>query len=158
MMLSISAARMGSASTTLKHNIGKSRRGFSAAMGRREVAFRSGNQKSKPSYAHAALAPDVRRWKSTMAAYGDSEDDEEVFDRSHGYKEAAKARSAFSHEEDWMVNLGRDDSNEWLLGARNPNEWYTGLKPTLCPGAFDLYSLVDVGRRSHPSPPRSQNF
>lgn len=108
-------------------------------MGRREVVFRYGTsirtntQRNNTLHTRAALASDVRRWKSTMAAYGDS-DDEETFHKSHGHAEAAKVRSAFSHEETWMVNLGRGDNNEWLLGPRDPDEWFTGLKPTLCPG------------------------
>jgi hypothetical protein len=141
-MLSVSAARMGCSKTT-RRQIGKCRRGFSAAMGRREVVLRSGTQRSNTLCARAALASDVSRWKSTMAAYGDS-DDEDAFNRSHGHREAAKVRSAFSHEEAWMVNLGRGDNNEWLLGPRDPDEWFTGLKPTLCPGTFENYSLGDI--------------
>ena len=71
-----------------------------------------------------------------MAIYNDS-DDEETLNKSYGYTEAAKVRSAFSHEEAWMVNLGRDGNNEWLLGPRDPDEWFTGLKPTTCPGEND---------------------
>ena len=143
MMLSPSAARMGTVSTTLRH-IGKSRRGFSiAALGRRESEV-NGSGMIRQAFnrsawdARAVIASDLTRWKSTMAAaYSDSEDDEEEFetlDRSHGHAEAVKARSALSHEEAWMVNLGRDDNNEWLLGPRDADDWFTGLKPSICPG------------------------
>lgn len=36
-----------------------------------------------------------------------------------------------------MINLGRDDNNAWLTGPRNVDEWYTGLKPSACPGVDD---------------------
>lgn len=92
-----------------------------------------------------------------MASYdSSSDDDEEDSKRSHGHAEAAKARSAFSHEEAWMVSLGRDDNNEWLLGPRDANEWFTGLKPSTCPGtdtkgvirSLPLPKLDDVTRQS----------
>jgi hypothetical protein len=72
-----------------------------------------------------------------MTSY-DSSDDEEDSNRSHGHAEAAKVRSAFSHEEAWMVNLGRDDCNEWLLGPRDADDWFTGLKPSICPGKEEM--------------------
>lgn len=143
-MLSPSAARMGCVKTTLR-KIGPSGRRFrssssvtTATGGRREAllaAAGSGTGRSRQglSYARAALAADVRRWKSTMASYGDYEDEDDS-NRSHGHAEAAKARSTFSHEEAWMINLGRDDSNEWLTGTRDADEWFTGLKPSICPG------------------------
>ena len=68
-------------------------------------------------YARAVLAADVRGWKSTMAlaSYSDYEDeDDSDSNKSYSHAEAARARSAFSHEEAWMINLGRDNSNEWL--------------------------------------------
>ena len=132
MMLSASAARMGCVKTTLRE-IGKSRRGFSVATGCRRFISPAESKRMNASRVGASFAPDVIRWKSTMAIYGDS-DDEEIFNKSHGYTQAAKVRSAFSHEEAWMVNLGRDDNNEWLLGPRDPDDWFTGLKPTSCPG------------------------
>ena len=134
MMLSTSAARMGCVKTTLRA-IGKSRRGFSVASGCRNL-ISTESKKINAFRAGASLASDINRWKSTMAIYNDS-DDEETLNKSYGYTEAAKVRSAFSHEEAWMVNLGRDGNNEWLLGPRDPDEWFTGLKPTTCPGEND---------------------
>ena len=131
-MLSASAARMGCVKTTLRE-IGKSRRGFSVATGCRKLMSSAETKKGNPFRAGASILSDLNRWKSTMAIYGDS-DDEEAFTKSRGYTEAAKVRSAFSHEEAWMVNLGRDGNNEWLLGPRDPDDWFTGLKPTSCPG------------------------
>jgi hypothetical protein len=136
MMLSLSAARLGSVNSTILR-IGRNGRRFSVAAGRRE-ALLGKSSNSSLSYVRAALASDsVNRWKSTLATYGDSDDDEDGSSaRSHGHAEAAKARSvSFSHEEAWMVNLGRDDNNEWLLGTRDADEWFTGMKPTICPGA-----------------------
>jgi len=40
-----------------------------------------------------------------------------------------------SHQEAWMVNLGRGD-NEWLDGPRG-SAWFTGLEPRVCPGVDD---------------------
>ncbi len=136
MMLSASAARMGCVKTTLRH-IGKNHRKFSVASCRRELLLSSGKQKSNTFRASVALVSDVNRWKSTVAAYGHSAD-EETFDKNHDHAEAAKVRSTFSHEEAWMLNLGRGDNNEWLLGPRDPDEWFTGLKPTSCPGEFEI--------------------
>lgn len=39
-----------------------------------------------------------------------------------------------SHQEAWMVNLGRGD-DEWLSKPRT-GEWFTGLEPNICPGEF----------------------
>lgn len=129
MMLSTSAARMGSVKTTLRH-IGK--RGFrSVARGSRGEKVNAGTGLSRDF--RVPLASDVLRWKSTLATYSDSEDEDESI-RSHGHAEAAKARSVFSHEEAWMINLGRDGNNEWLLKQRDPDDWFTGLKPEICPG------------------------
>jgi hypothetical protein len=132
MMLSPQAARMGCAKTTLRH-IGRSSRRFSAAVSPRKNLLGDAKSRNSLSYARAALSSDVFRWKSTMASYDDSEDEAEL-DRSLGHTEGAKARSVFSREEAWMINLGREDNNEWLLGPRDADEWFTGLKPTICPG------------------------
>lgn len=35
----------------------------------------------------------------------------------------------------WMINLGRNDDNEWLTGPRG-REWFTGVHPRECPGMF----------------------
>ncbi len=37
-----------------------------------------------------------------------------------------------SHQEAWMVNLGRGDE-AWLSGPRH-SDWFTGLEPIACPG------------------------
>jgi hypothetical protein len=84
------------------------------------------------------------RWKSTVAAYNtDSDDDEDhentimINTSANQYDGHAMARTnsaTFSHEEAWMINLGRDNNNTWLTGPRNVDEWYTGLKPSICPG------------------------
>lgn len=43
------------------------------------------------------------------------------------------AAASRSHQEAWMVNLGRGD-DEWLSQPRS-EEWFTGLEPSICPGA-----------------------
>ena len=40
-----------------------------------------------------------------------------------------------SHEESWMINLGRGNVNAWLTGVRS-DEWFTGVIPSKCPGKF----------------------
>jgi len=146
-MLSPAAARMGTVWTTLRQ-IGKgSRRYSSAAMGSRRETVVLGKKSSlaigsggRLSYAPASAflsSWDTGRWKSTMASYTDSDDEgDESFGASAGHAQAAKARNmnSFSHEEAWMINLGREDNNAWLTGTRDADEWFTGLKPEICPG------------------------
>ena len=148
MMLSPAAARMGCVKTTLR-KIGTTGRHYSTALGRRQaVSFRSSSESFKvsatsaPYYCPLASSDVLRSWKSTMASYSDSEDeyDEEDSKRSHGHAEGAKARAGggrmeFSHDEAWMINLGRGNNDEWLQGPRDEDEWFTGLKPSICPGA-----------------------
>lgn len=129
MILSNSAARMGSVKTTLR-KIGKvGHRNHSIAIGRSGI--RGKPQSSLSLNSRAPVASNVLRWKSTMASYSD---DEEELMRSRDRNDAIKARPIFSHEEAWMINLGRDQNNEWLLGKRDSDDWFTGLKPDICPG------------------------
>jgi len=74
------------------------------------------------------------RHKSTAAAAIDYEDDVAT-DSSIGHAAAAEARATMgkSHEEAWMINLGRGNENEWLTGPRH-EDWFTGLAPSKCPG------------------------
>lgn len=37
-------------------------------------------------------------------------------------------------EDEWKANLGRNGDNEWLTGPRDEAKWYTGVKPSDCPG------------------------
>jgi hypothetical protein len=139
MMLSPSAARMGFSS--IKHISRRNVRRFSVTsttFSRRPPAL----GKSRLSYAPAGhVLSDMSRWKSTMASQDEFSDEDEEIDRSQGHAEAvvARAKTVHSHEESWMINLGRDGDNEWLLGPRDPDDWFTGLKPTVCPGK--IYSL-----------------
>lgn len=76
------------------------------------------------------------RHKSTSAAaLTDDYDDDLVMDATIGHKAAAEARPAMdkTHEEAWMINLGRGNDNEWLTGTR-PDDWFTGVAPSKCPG------------------------
>ena len=74
------------------------------------------------------------RWKSTMASYADSDSDEENEIVSATTTRSTVGEGSLSHEEAWMVNLGRADNNEWLTGPRDPDEWFTGKQPKICPG------------------------
>ena len=93
-----------------------------------------------------------RRWKSTMssAAYEDSDSDDDhhhsLETRTKGLAAAAEIRAASedsattsaSHEEAWMINLGRGNDNEWLTGPRE-DAWYTGVHPRDCPGTWFFF-------------------
>ena len=144
MMLSASAARMGCVKTTLRE-IGKTR-SLSVAIGRRESGVRPIFKRY--SQFNLVLASDTSRWKSTMAAYSDSNAEEKFWDKSHGHAEALKVRSTFANEA-WMINLGRGDNNQWLLGPRDPDEWFTGLKPSSCPGKFIMCKMKVGLRKAH---------
>ena len=48
-----------------------------------------------------------------------------------------------SHQEAWMVNLGRGD-NEWLDGPRG-SAWFTGLEPSVCPGKYNSCIIHVLG-------------
>ena len=83
------------------------------------------------------------RAKSTAAAFHDQDvghnggyetlSATDVTDASNGAGNVASR----SHQEAWMVNLGRGD-DEWLRQPRNV-EWYTGLDPSVCPGEYAAF-------------------
>ena len=94
----------------------------------------------------SSLTVMTRRWKSTAAAFvddSDSDPEDTIFDsRSKGFSDAAKMRAlrsagevASSHEEAWMINLGRGEDNAWLTGPRE-DSWWTGVHPRDCPGTL----------------------
>ena len=93
------------------------------------------------------------RFKSSRAAaatlnYDESDDDEDSnnnnnnvgLDTRYGspmVNAAAMSQRTSSDQppEPWMINLGRNNDNEWLLNPRNPEEWFTGVAPmNQCPG------------------------
>eukprot|EP00536_Pseudo-nitzschia_multiseries_P011021 jgi/Psemu1/289448/fgenesh1_pg.356_\ len=92
-----------------------------------------------------------------MASYADSDDENENDNDNDAQTNknttiTATTRNtigdgSLSHEEAWMINLGRSDNNEWLTGPRDPDEWFTGKQPEICPGA-DARAIV----RSLPLP------
>lgn len=147
MMLSPQAARMGCVSTSLGH-IRRSTRFLSIGRGRRhfEPSVRSRFRLSTDT--SRVLSSHLSRFKSTVAAYDEGEDDNIDY-RHHGHVAAAKARASDtikSHDEAWMINLGRDGDNEWLTGPRD-QEWFTGVAPRECPGTSDtrlLYGMIFV--------------
>jgi hypothetical protein len=148
MMLSPQAARMGCVST--KGHIRRSARFLSIGSGRRhfEPAIRSRFRLSTET--SRAFSSGLSRFKSTMAAYDEGEDDKIDY-RHQGHVAAAKVRVSVavkSHDEDWMINLGRDGDNEWLTGPRD-QEWFTGVAPRDCPGTYEnrlLYGMIVVSR------------
>jgi 5-histidylcysteine sulfoxide synthase len=173
MMLSPSAARIGTTSTMLRELAKtKARRRYLTASA--SCRFRN-NRKGFSSVSHggrlsskaigtrkSALLPNTHvafsttsdgfsnRWKSTMASHSDSDSDEDNDDDDE--VNTATTRNiveggALSHEEAWMINLGRSDNNKWLTGPRDPDEWFTGKQPKLCPGV-DAKEIV----RSLPLP------
>jgi hypothetical protein len=108
---------------------------------------------------NTALDSNTNRWKSTMASVMESDDEDEITINvseniknegskmatfENGHVKAARARmvdqqknntsSSLSLDESWRINLGRGSNNMWLTGPRNEDEWFTGLKPTDCPG------------------------
>jgi hypothetical protein len=87
------------------------------------------------------------RAKSSGAAFRHQVDDEEEYDAypplgagggsSNGIAAGVEGRS---HQESWMVNLGREDE-AWLIGPRG-REWFTGLEPNICPGKGNILSTA----------------
>jgi 5-histidylcysteine sulfoxide synthase/putative 4-mercaptohistidine N1-methyltranferase len=70
-----------------------------------------------------------------MASYTDSDSDEDNDnDESTTTTRDTVKDGVLSQEETWRVNVGRADNNEWLTGPRDPDEWFTGKQPKICPG------------------------
>jgi hypothetical protein len=148
MMLSPSAARIGTTSARLRELAKKrppgcrffnSRNGFSSFRHGGNLSSKAIEVRSKALSTNAraffSTTSDVSstRWKSTMASYDfDNEDDDEEV--KHNATTRTIGVGTLSHEEVWMVNLGRSDNNEWLTGPRDPDEWFTGKQPKICPG------------------------
>mmetsp|Transcript_14630 Transcript_14630/g.40649 ORF Transcript_14630/g.40649 Transcript_14630/m.40649 type:complete len:969 (+) Transcript_14630:158-3064(+) len=87
------------------------------------------------------------RWKSTMAAYADPYEEDDAHIQNNTTTRDTVGEGSLSHDEAWMINLGRSDNNEWLTGPRDPDEWFTGKQPKICPGV-DAKEIV----RSLPLP------
>jgi hypothetical protein len=147
MMLSPQAARMSCVSTSLGH-IRRSARFLS--IGRRHFDPSVRSRFRLPTDVSRAFSSGLSRFKSTLAAYDESEDDNIDY-RHQGHVTAAKARATDaikSYDDAWMINLGRDGDNEWLTGPRD-QDWFTGVAPRDCPGKYRRYSTSiwhDCGR------------
>lgn len=89
---------------------------------------------------HTLPVSTLLRYKSSAAVSQVPDDTEEITGHSEGHAAAAEARNKFdtSHEEAWMINLGRGSNNQWLTGPRS-DEWFTGLPPSQCPGKYKYY-------------------
>lgn len=148
-----SSGKVWLSSSSLKGSIIKS---FSTTIRKATTAKTS----TFPSDPRAALALDSNnRWKSTLASATESDDEDEItinvmnenfwegnqkglssmHSYTNGHAEAARARidkqnSSLSLDDSWRINLGRGDNNMWLTGPRDEDEWFTGLKPVICPG------------------------
>ena len=88
----------------------------------------------------------VSRHKSTAAAaLTEDYEDDLLLDSTIGQRAAAEARTSLhkAHDEAWMINLGRGNDNEWLTGPR-PEEWFTGLSPSKCPGKCAIEDCLSV--------------
>lgn len=144
-MISPSACRMGLV-TTSRRKIGTALTDPSFLGGRR--AFLTSPKSSSLAEKPPLLkwnTPLLRRWKSSRVAAvydSDSDGDENLEVRTKGLAAAAQMRATeqekLSHEEAWMINLGRGTDNEWLTGPRE-EEWFTGVHPRDCPGKYPKY-------------------
>jgi len=174
MMLSPSAARIGTTSMILRKmakqkgrrcklpslavpRFGTNRKAYSSSSHRSRLSSKPIlYRKTAPSthglvvFSTTSEVLSSARWKSTMASYSDSDSDSD--DDNDGNEINTTTRNtvgdrALSHEEAWMINLGRSDNNKWLTGPRDPDEWFTGKQPKICPGV-DAKEIV----RSLPLP------
>lgn len=124
-----------------------------SVVGRRQLsASKKLVSKLQTTSLRRASSVSTRRFKSSAAAavLDDYDDDDDVVsDASIGHKAAAEqaVASTKTHEEAWMVNLGRGNDNEWLTGPR-PEEWFTGLAPSKCPGKNKMFLSVYKNRVS----------
>lgn len=153
MMMSNSAARIGrnsvSWSLTGKSLIG-SRRALLTSSKPSPAALLGGGEKDIWTplrlRGSAKWNPPLRRWKSSRVATAYDEFDSDGDDlevRTKGLAAAAELRATekLSHEEAWMINLGRGTDNEWLTGPRE-DEWFTGRHPRDCPGKLPFPLLA----------------
>lgn len=152
-MVSPSACRMGLVSTT-RRKIGTffsrrsalgSQRSFSAV----DVFLSSSFPPpvKKDPFACTFRRPfrplfSIKRWQSSTAAVSydsDSDGGDDLEIRSKGFAAAQELRTTekLSRQEAWMINLGRDNDNEWLTGPRE-EEWFTGVHPLDCPGTYQV--------------------
>ena len=67
---------------------------------------------------------------------------------SSGVK-SSSSPSLLAQQEAWMINLGRDDNDQWLTGPRDPNEWFTGVQPSECPGVEKVVSQLKGDKERH---------
>jgi len=86
--------------------------------------------------ARSALSTAAWRQNSSYAAHT-IEEHEQLHGNIQGHAAAAAIRTSTvkSHEEAWMINLGRGKENAWLTGPRS-DEWFTGVVPANCPGKW----------------------
>ena len=119
-------------------------------------------QQEPQQQARLRLLQQQLRFKSSRAAVSamdsdDSDDDEDAeylhepaaadalgAHAGHAAAAAYRAQAASSPsstvvDESWMINLGRGTDNDWLMGPRDPRQWFTGPAPAVnhqeaCPG------------------------
>ena len=97
----------------------------------RKVVVSSWNEKNTQNLVRRRFLPSqqflkpfnvvaTNRLLSTTCTVKKSSDDDEAVD-----------------QEEWNVNLGRNNDNEWLTGPRDC-DWFTGVHPKDCPGKYIL--------------------
>ena len=104
----------------------------------------------------ASTATTTKRGKSSLAVLDDSDEEEDVLEsilrnhpsRGHAAAAADVASALKSHDEAWMINLGRNDDNIWLSKPRE-DHWWTGVHPRDCPGRYHLTCCVRWAVLSH---------
>lgn len=132
-MLARSATTRRAIDSTLRH---AQSRNYAVAKSHVSGVSQLASRQVNPAISTSVLHQWVRE-KSSSAAMAEEEiiDEQSFSGNIEGHSAAAEATSNMqkSNEEAWMINLGRGNNNEWLTGPR-PEEWFTGLAPSECPG------------------------
>ncbi len=147
-MLSSLTLRKGRTSAILRRGL-VSKRVYSTTFNCALSVGRSGSKPISVPDRHKIGSVLISRWKATVASHNESDSFTDDYidgkENHHGNNHNTKQRG---YEEDWMINLGRSDNNEWLSGPRDPDEWFTGKQPKICPGVDTGHEIV----RSLPLP------
>jgi len=166
MMLSPQAARMGTVHTTLRR-IGlfgchRSFGGSSSRLLGGSASIWKSAATNEPALRHRLSSIRFNSSRAAISAFSDDSEDSDHEEEdlllqqqvdlgyaSQGHAAAMEKRSSSASaaapvDEPWMINLGRNNNqdNEWLMGPRDPQEWFTGVSPSQqCPGEFCLLLL-----------------
>lgn len=165
MMLSPQAARMGTVFTTLRRigvagflHVGDSAVHSRRVMGHSAVSplhtIRLPAAHSLKSYFLPFSDNLARRHKSSRAACCsfDEEVENSYVDNDVPMSNSKLDMTPTIHHrlssavsEPWTINLGRCKNHEWLVGPRDPQDWFTGVAPVNnCPGKLLDYALLSI--------------